>query len=96
MMDAFACAAVEFGFTKADAIQTVAQLFYGASCLAGSSGEDFKALAEKVTSKGGTTRAGLDVFDRERVSDIVSKTLSAAYARAGELSRTASQNKGAV
>lgn len=45
------------------------------------------ALRVKVTSKGGTTQAALDVFERYRLKDVFAEALTAAKKRAGELAR---------
>ena len=58
----------------------------GAAALAASAPDDPDALADKVASKGGITRAGLDVLDRS-LDALVRETLAAAQARSAELSR---------
>jgi pyrroline-5-carboxylate reductase len=60
----------------------------GAAELAARSGEDFAALATRVASPGGTTRAGLDVLERDDAADrLLAETLAAARDRSEELSR---------
>lgn len=62
----------------------------GAAELAARSGEDFATLAARVASPGGTTRAGLDVLERDEAVDrLLSETLAAARDRSEELSRNA-------
>jgi len=59
----------------------------GATQLAALSPESPATLRERVTSKGGTTAAALDVFASRRFSDAVQEAMQAAYDRAAELSR---------
>ena len=55
--------------------------------LATRSGEDFAALAARVASPGGTTRAGLDVLEAGDAADrLIARTLKAARDRSAELS----------
>jgi pyrroline-5-carboxylate reductase len=61
----------------------------GAIELAARSGEDFATLAARVASPGGTTRAGLDVLERNDGADrLLAETLAAARDRSEELSGT--------
>ena len=48
---------------------------------------DVAELRRRVTSKGGTTQAALDVMHAARWTDVVADAVSAAVKRAGELSR---------
>ena len=60
----------------------------GAAELAARSGEDFATLTARVASPGGTTRAGLDVLERDDAADcLLAETLAAARDRSQELSR---------
>jgi pyrroline-5-carboxylate reductase len=60
----------------------------GAAELAARSGENFATLAARVASPGGTTRAGLDVLERDDAADrLLAETLKAARDRSEELSR---------
>ena len=60
----------------------------GATELAARSGENFAALAAKVASPGGTTRAGLDQLERDSAADhLIAATLKAAHDRSVELAR---------
>lgn len=47
--------------------------------------EPLSALRERVTSKGGTTAAALEVLDRHDTKASTVAAVRAAYARAGEL-----------
>ena len=60
----------------------------GAVELAARSGEDFVALAAKVASPGGTTRAGLDELERDDAADrLIAATLKATSDRSIALAR---------
>ncbi|NYT85972.1 pyrroline-5-carboxylate reductase [Pollutimonas harenae] len=58
----------------------------GATQLAALSHESLQILRERVTSKGGTTAAALDVLQSQNFPDIVQQAMLAAYTRAAELS----------
>jgi pyrroline-5-carboxylate reductase len=65
----------------------------GAAALAGRSSESPAALADRVASPGGTTRAGLDVLDHDNaLKRLVHETLSAAARRSAELAEAARGN----
>lgn len=59
----------------------------GATELAALSPESPATLRERVTSKGGTTAAALDVFYGEGVDRTIRAAMQAAYARAGQLGK---------
>ncbi|MYN12101.1 pyrroline-5-carboxylate reductase [Pusillimonas sp. TS35] len=59
----------------------------GATELAALSPEPLATLRDRVTSKGGTTAAALDVFGREGFSGIVMQAMDAARDRAADMSR---------
>jgi pyrroline-5-carboxylate reductase len=62
----------------------------GAAALAEREGESPATLADRVASPGGTTRAGLDVLDRQdALKRLVHETLSAAAARSAEMAEAA-------
>ncbi|MCC2595620.1 pyrroline-5-carboxylate reductase [Pusillimonas sp. MFBS29] len=58
----------------------------GATQLAALSHENLQTLRERVTSKGGTTAAALDVLQGQHFPEIVQQAMQAAYQRAAELS----------
>jgi pyrroline-5-carboxylate reductase len=68
--------------SKALALATLS----GATELAAASPETPAILRERVTSKGGTTAAALDVFEQRGFVDIVQAAMTAADRRAAELS----------
>ena len=62
----------------------------GAAALAAQSEHDPGKLAEMVASKGGVTRAGLDVLDDDgALIDLVARCLRAARDRSAEMAREA-------
>jgi pyrroline-5-carboxylate reductase len=65
----------------------VAQTILGAAMLVKCSKEDFKALAKRVASKGGTTEAAFKVFDRRKLETIIKEATKAAYLRARALGK---------
>lgn len=80
-------AALEMGFAQADARLLVAQTFAGAAALALNSPDSFATLREKVTSKGGTTAAGLHRLDEGEVGNSIRQGAHAACARGIELGK---------
>lgn len=84
-MEALQAAAEQMGFSPADARTLVAHTVRGAAELALQSPETFATLRERVTSKGGTTAAGLQVMIDGQVSDCITAGAQAANARAHAL-----------
>lgn len=85
MMEALEKAAQNLGFTAEQARTLVAQTFLGSAQLASQSPDSFGTLREKVTSKGGTTFAGLEQYRAAGVDEAIIKAAQAAMARALEL-----------
>ncbi|MDH4395589.1 MAG: pyrroline-5-carboxylate reductase [Limnobacter sp.] len=85
MMEALQKAAQNLGFTEGQARTLVAQTFLGSAELATQSPDSFATLREKVTSKGGTTFAGLEQYRAGGVDEAIIKAAQAAMARALEL-----------
>jgi pyrroline-5-carboxylate reductase len=65
----------------------VVQTFLGTAQLAKESDASFATLREQVTSKGGTTEAGLKILEDALFDNIVSKAIKAAEHRSRELAR---------
>ncbi|WP_373418084.1 pyrroline-5-carboxylate reductase family protein [Erythrobacter sp. LQ02-29] len=84
---AYVAAAEELGFDKAQAREMVLGTIEGTIAMAQEEGEtELAELRNSVTSKGGTTAAGLDALNGDGVvSDKLRATLQAAYDRAVEL-----------
>jgi pyrroline-5-carboxylate reductase len=85
-LDAMVVAAEGMGLREQEALELALQTLSGtASLLEG--GIPPNKLIEMVRSPGGTTEAGLNVFDGEGFKDTVVKALEAAARRAGELAK---------
>lgn len=84
---AYVAAATEMGFTQDEARAMVLGTMGGAVAMAEAHGApDLESLRNSVTSKGGTTAAGLDALNGDDViSARMRETLAAAYNRAVEL-----------
>jgi pyrroline-5-carboxylate reductase len=78
-------AALDMGFSPADAQKLVLGTFEGAVRLAAASDEDVGVLRQRVTSKGGTTERALTTMDSHEVGNGIVRAVHAAFARAGEL-----------
>lgn len=80
----------KLGFPKAQALHLALATVEGAAALARAEGRDPAALAAAVTSRGGTTEAGLKVLDADgTLNDLVARTLEAARRRSLEIAREA-------
>ena len=80
-------AARKLGFNDRQARQLVYQTLLGSAHILEKTDEDAALLRAKVTSKGGTTQAAMDVFMAHGIQDIFQKALNAARARARELAK---------
>ncbi len=90
IIEAFAEAGAVLGLPADQALRFAIATLGGSAALAEASGESPAALAERVASPGGTTRAGLDVLDRDgALKQLVTNTLSAAARRSEELAQAA-------
>lgn len=78
--------AVSLGLSPEQARQLALATLAGSTKLAEQSTESPAILRERVTSKGGTTAAALDVFNTKEFSAIVGLAMQAATTRAAELS----------
>ena len=88
LLEALAKAGAGLGLEPQAAAAMALAMVRGAAELAARSGQDFAALAAKVASPGGTTRAGLDQLEQGDVADrLIAATLKAAYDRSVELAR---------
>jgi pyrroline-5-carboxylate reductase len=75
---------IKLGLSSKDANELATQTLLGTAKLL-SSGISPAKLREMVTSPGGTTEAGLKIFEKREFSKIVGKALEAAYKRSKEL-----------
>jgi pyrroline-5-carboxylate reductase len=87
MVDAYRAAGERLGLDAAMASDLAEGLFAGAlAMLAETDGETPASMAARVTSKGGTTQAGLDILDADgRLVALLTETLRAARDRGKEL-----------
>lgn len=82
----YTMAAMELGFNESEARQLVTQTILGSAEMAASSDKTLEDLRKSVTSKNGTTQAGLEqLMAGGTLKDLFSDTLKAAYNRAVEL-----------
>lgn len=95
LMEALAEAAQVQGFSAEEAGRLSLATFQGAVALAEESGEDFAALRQKVTSKGGTTYEALATFDRLQVAPAIAAGVAACVARSEALGRQLAAGEGA-
>ncbi|MFZ3073293.1 MAG: pyrroline-5-carboxylate reductase [Thermodesulfobacteriota bacterium] len=79
-------AAEKEGISRDDAKKLVLQTTLGAAKLAKESGAELFELIRMVSSPGGTTVAGLKVFEESGIRKIVEKAVAAAVKKAKELS----------
>jgi len=87
LMEAMLTAAAQLGLEQATARQSGSETVAGAAKLLAETGEDAAVLRHKVTSKGGTTAAALDVLNGGDAQTLMVRAILAAHRRAGELSR---------
>jgi pyrroline-5-carboxylate reductase len=85
MMECMVDAGVAVGLEMETSLRLVVQTFLGAAHLAKESEHPLSHLREMVTSKGGTTAAGLATFDEMGLHEIIEKAVKAACARSVEL-----------
>ncbi len=92
-IDALALAAVDLGMEEKQAMRLATMMVDGASDLASLSTDSPSELAAKVTSKAGTTAAGLNVLDNEgALEHLVKNTVKAARDRGVELAQLSKKN----
>lgn len=80
-------AAVAHGIPEHQAVRLAGQTLLGSGKLLMQSGESPAVLRERVTSKGGTTAAALDVFRAGDFEQVITAGVDAAVARAKELGK---------
>ncbi|MDE2222492.1 MAG: pyrroline-5-carboxylate reductase [Candidatus Omnitrophica bacterium] len=87
LVEQWVAAARKLGFKEAEAKQLVYRTLIGSAHLLEKSEFDAATLRVKVTSKGGTTQAAIDVFFKGKLDRLVEAALAAAKKRAGELAK---------
>ncbi|KAA0215842.1 MAG: pyrroline-5-carboxylate reductase [Leptolyngbya sp. PLA3] len=89
LAEAMVAGAIEAGLDARDALLAVRETIAGAGLLLGESAESPGELRAQVTSKGGTTAAALEVFERGGFEATVVQAIVAARDRGAELSKMA-------
>jgi len=87
MMECMVEAGAAVGLERETCLRLVVQTFIGAAHLAKESDEPLSELRQKVTSPGGTTAAGLAVFDDKGLKEMTIEAVDAACKRSLELGR---------
>ncbi len=85
MAEAWTAAGIAEGLSPATARMLVNQTLFGAATLLQDSESDAATLRRAVTSRGGTTAAGLDALERCDFDDVIQEAISAAADRSREL-----------
>ena len=85
LLEAMRTAGTEMGLAPEQALTLAIETFAGAAALARQAGEPPEVLRARVTSKGGTTAAALDVLQARDVHGAFVAALHAARRRAAEL-----------
>ncbi|UYK40576.1 pyrroline-5-carboxylate reductase [Microbacterium terricola] len=85
LIEEFAKAAVDKGFTEEQARLMTEQTLIGAAALLEASGEEPAELRRRVTSPKGTTERAIGVLEKARLEGIFTEATDAALARAKEL-----------
>ncbi|MBU6467534.1 MAG: pyrroline-5-carboxylate reductase [Betaproteobacteria bacterium] len=91
MMEEMEKIAQALGLSQEIAKKLVLQTALGSTKLASQSSDTLQVLREKVTSKGGTTEAALNVLNSEQAAKLLQKAIFAARQRAQELGQVLSQ-----
>lgn len=86
-MEAMIKEAQKMGFSHSEAELLVTQTFMGAVHLENRSNYSCGEWIQRVSSKGGTTEAALNVFSNEKVAEKIGEGLEAAQQRAKELGK---------
>ena len=92
-LDAMIQEAVRLGLSEETAKTLTFETGLGAIEMAKSSKESLNTLRQKVTSKGGTTEAGLDVFQENHLDKVIAKAIHAATQRGEVLSKNLDHSK---
>jgi pyrroline-5-carboxylate reductase len=85
-LEGFIDAAIAVGLPRSIAEELCVQTLVGSSTLARETGKQPAELRAMVTSKGGTTAAGLQVLEAAKLRDALKDAVAAAHRRAKELS----------
>ncbi len=80
-------AARKLGFSAQESKALVYQTLLGSAHMLAKSSDSADVLRQRVTSKGGTTQAAMDVFLKKNIEGVFTAALAAAHKRARELSK---------
>ncbi len=86
IVEAYAKEAEKLGFSAKDATNISMQTFYATAVSIKNENIEPSEFRERVTSKNGTTEAGLKVLMKKKLSKLIAKTFSKAYSRAKKIS----------
>ena len=84
-IEALQQAAIELGFSAADAQRLALATFAGAIKLARASPDDVATLRARVTSRGGTTERAIGMMEKDKLRDAIVRAIRAAAERSREL-----------
>ena len=87
MIESLEKAAISLGLDSEVAAKLVLKTALGSAKLLRALKEEPSALINKVASKGGTTEAALNIFEKKRFKNIINDAVKAAYKRSKELSK---------
>jgi len=87
IIEAYIAETIKLGFSPSDASTLVLQTLKATNTLLQKKDKTPEQIRTAVTSKGGTTEAGLTALMKRRLSGIFAKTFKKAYARAKKLSK---------
>ncbi|HOP47066.1 MAG TPA: pyrroline-5-carboxylate reductase [Desulfobacteraceae bacterium] len=87
IMECMVESGVELGLDRHVSQRLVVQTLLGSACLAKNSDLSLSGLREMVTSPGGTTSAGLSIFEQMGLESIVRRAIDAACNRSLDLGR---------
>jgi len=89
-IEALAVAGATLGLGKDQAARLALATVQGAAAMAANASDSPAMLADRVASKGGSTRAGLDVLDDQKaLEQLLVETLAAATQRNAEMAAAA-------
>lgn len=91
LMECLQNAAIAQGLSVEDARLLTQQTALGAARMALENTQDVKVLRQHVTSKGGTTEAGLKVLDAHRFAQMMAEVIAAAKQRSIEIANEMGQ-----
>jgi pyrroline-5-carboxylate reductase len=87
MIESLEKAAVSLGLSGSIAARLVLKTALGSAKLLEALKEDPAALRKRVASKGGTTEAAINIFEKKRFKNIINEAVQGAYKRSKELSK---------